>query len=392
MQTLTTMQQRLNLQHAKTGEVKSTGVGATCRPVASSIKSNLAVLDPTEMGAVAKNLEKTLRQAITGHDAAIHEIAKVYQTHLAGLGPVGRPIGAFLLLGPTGSGRQEMVEAVAHALLGSSAAIVRVNCMDFQHSHDITKLIGTPRGYPAHRQIQALLTQEFLNQHHTDALKLGVLLFDQVEKASTALWNRLLGILDTGTLRLGDNREVDFSRALIFMTSTITGAEMNSRFGRKPRLVPARVDDPDCTPAVRRPLYSRVEAARQRFTPEFLDRLNRIEVFRLVGKNALDQIVDAELEIVQERTSTFNKPFRIDVTESARQFLLSEGADFRCGALPVKRAIERLLVRPLSNLITTGQVHTWDRIRIAHIGASPTLTFFREEDAWEGWNIDGAVA
>ena len=167
---------------------------------------------------------------------------------------------------------------------------------------------------------------------------------------------------------------------------------MNSPFGRKPRLVPAREDDPDCTPAVRRPSYSRVEAARQRFTPEFLDRLNRIEVFRLAGEDALDQIVDGELEIVQERTSTLNKPFRIGVTESARKFLLSEGADFRCGELPVKRAIERLLVRPLSSLITTGQVRTWDRIRVAHIGASPTLTFFREEDAWEEWMIDGAVA
>lgn len=385
------MQQRLNLQHAKTGEVKSTRAGATRRHVASSIKPNLTVLDPAEMGTVAKNLEKTLRQAITGHEAAIQEIAKVYQTHFTGLCPAGRPIGAFLFLGPTCSGRQQMVEAVADALLGSPAAIVRVNCMDFQHSHDITKLIGTPRGYPAHRQTQALLTQEFLNQHHTDSLKLSVLLFDQVENASTALWNRLLGILDTGTLTLGDNREVDFSRTLIFMTSTISGAEMNSPFGRKPRLVPARVDDPDCKPAVRRPSYSRVEAARQRFTPEFLDGLNRIEVFRLVGEDALDQIVDAELEIVQERTSTFNKPFRIGVTESARQFLLSEGADFRCEALPVKRAIERLLVRPLSNLITTGQVRAWDRIRVAHIGASPTLTFFREEDAWEEWMIDGAA-
>lgn len=392
MQTLGTMQQKRNLQHAKTGDVNSTGAGATCRPVASSIKPKLAVLDPTEMGAAARNLEKTLRQAITGHDAAIHEIVKVYQTHLAGLSPAGRPIGAFLFLGPTCSETQQTVEAVADALLGSSTDIVRINCLNFQHSHDITKLIGTPRGYPAHRQTQALLTQEFLNQHHTNSLKLSVLLFDQVESAAAALWNRLLGILDTGTLRLGDNHEVDFSRALIFMTSTISGAEMNSPFGRKLRHLPAPVDDPDYTPAMRRQSYSRVGAGRQRFTPEFLDRLNRIEVFRRFGENALDRIVDAELEIVQERTSTADKPFRIDVTESARQFLLLEGADFRCGAPPVKRAIERLLVRPLSNLITTGQVHTWDKIRIAHIGAAPTLTFFREEDAWEERMIDGAVA
>lgn len=392
MQTLATMQQKLNQQHGATGALNSPGAGATCRPAASSITPNLAVLDPTEMGAAAKNLEKKLRQAITGHEAAIHEIVKVYQTHLVGLSPTGRPLGAFLFLGPTCSKKQQTVEAVADALLGSSTAIVRINCVEFQHSHDITKLIGTPRGYPALRQTQALLTQNFLDQHHTNALKLSVLLFDQVESAAAALWNRLLGILDTGTLRLGDNREVDFSRALIFMTSTISGAEMNSPFGRKLRHLPAPVGDPDCTPAIRRRSYSKVGAARQRFTPEFLNRLNRIEVFKRFGEDALDRIVDAELEIVQELTSTANKPFRIDVTESARQFLLSEGADFRCGALPVKRAIERLLVRPLSNLITTGQVHTWDRIRIAHVGAAPTLTFFREEDAWEERMIDGAVA
>src|SRR5215469_16565616 len=194
------MQQQLNLQHAKTGEVNSTGAGARCRPVASSVKAKLALLDPTEMGTVAKNLEKTLRQAVTGHDAAIHEIVKAYQTHLAGLCPAGRPIGAFLFLGPTCSGRQHMVEAVAHALLGSSTAIVRINCMEFQHSHDITKLIGMPRGYPTHRQTQALLTQDFLNQYHTNSMKLSVLLFDQVESAAAAFWNRLLGILDTVTL------------------------------------------------------------------------------------------------------------------------------------------------------------------------------------------------
>ena len=381
MQNLATMQQHLKLQRANTGSVNSAEAGATCRPVASFIEPRLAVLDPAEVGTVAKNLGKTLRQGVSGHDAAIHEIVTVYQTYLAGLCPAGRPIGAFLFLGPTGSGRQQMVEAVADALLGSSAAVVRINCINFQHSYDITKLIETPRGYPAHRQTRALFTQEYLNQHHTDSLKLSVLLLDQVESAAPALWNRVLGILDTGTLRLGDDRKVDFSRAPIFMTTTIGGAEMNSPFGRKLRLLPAPLDGPDCTAAMKRRPYSRVGAARQRFTPDFLNRLNRIEVFRVFGEDALDRILDAELEVVQELTSTANRPFRIGVTESARQFLLSEGADFSCGALPVQRAIERLLLRPLSNLITTGQVQTWDRIRIAHIGATPSLTFFREEDA-----------
>ncbi len=195
--------------------------GAAVLPVAASVSPRLALLDPTKTGTQARDLEKTLRHLVIGQDEAIHEIVRTYQTLLAGLSPVGRPIGNFLFLGPTGSGKTRTVEATAEALVNNPRAVIKIDCAEFQHSHEIAKLIGSPPGYLGHRETHPLLTQETLNQHHTDTVKLSLLLFDEIEKASDALWNLLLGILDKATLTLGDNRKVDFSSTLIFMTSNI---------------------------------------------------------------------------------------------------------------------------------------------------------------------------
>src|SRR5438132_1803921 len=188
----------------------------------------LTLLDSTKTGRLAEHLENKLRQLIVGQDEAIHQIVKAYQTHVAGLSPVGRPIGNFLFLGPTGSGKTRMVEATAESLLGDSRAVIKIDCAEFQHSHEISKLIGSPPGYLGHRETHALLSQEVLNQYHTEKMKLSFVLFDEIEKASDALWNLLLGILDKATLTLGDNRRVDFSSTLIFMTSNLGSAEMGS--------------------------------------------------------------------------------------------------------------------------------------------------------------------
>src|SRR3981189_3614239 len=188
----------------------------------------LTLLDPTKTGRQAEDLENQLRHLVVGQDDAIHQIVRVYQTHAAGLSPVGRPIGNFLFLGPTGSGKTRVVEATAEALLGNPRSVIKIDCAEFQHSHEIAKLIGSPPGYLGHRETHALLSQEALNQHHTEKMKLSLILFDEIEKASDALWNLLLGILDKGVLTLGDNRRVDFSFAMIFLTSNLGATEMSS--------------------------------------------------------------------------------------------------------------------------------------------------------------------
>src|SRR3954449_12085885 len=186
------------------------------------------VLDPTRTGKDAESLENTLQKLVVGQDEAINQIVNIYQMHLTGLCAPGRPVGNFLFLGPTGSGKTRTVEATAEALVHNPRAVVKIDCAEFQHSHEIAKLIGSPPGYLGHRETHPLLSQEVLNQYHTDSVKVSFVLFDEIEKASDALWNLLLGILDKATLTLGDNRRVDFSRALIFMTSNLGAAEMGS--------------------------------------------------------------------------------------------------------------------------------------------------------------------
>src|SRR5947209_18310351 len=166
-------------------------------------------LDPTQTGSEADKLDADLRKRIVGQDEAIQQIISVYQTHLAGMSTPGRPIGNLLFLGPTGSGKTRLVEAAAESLLGDPRAVIKIDCAEFQHSHEIAKLIGSPPGYLGHRETHPLLSQEVINQHHTETVTLSFILFDEIEKASDALWNLLLGILDKATLTLGDNRKVD---------------------------------------------------------------------------------------------------------------------------------------------------------------------------------------
>ena len=185
-------------------------------------------LDPLLTGQEADRLHRDLRRRIVGQEAAVEQIVNIYQMYLAGMTSPGRPVGNFLFLGPTGTGKTRLVEATAESLTGDPRAVIKVDCAEFQHSHEIAKLIGSPPGYLGHRETHPMLSQEVLNQYHSDRFRMSFVLFDEIEKASDALWNLLLGILDKATLTLGDNRRVDFSRTLIFMTSNLGASEMGS--------------------------------------------------------------------------------------------------------------------------------------------------------------------
>jgi ATP-dependent Clp protease ATP-binding subunit ClpB len=357
--------------------------------------SRLAILDPTRTGRQAEDLANKLRSLVIGQDEAIHQIVRAYQTHLAGLSPVGRPIGNLLFLGPTGSGKTRIVEATAESLLKNPRAVIKIDCAEFQHSHEIAKLIGSPPGYLGHRETHALLSQEVLNQHHTDKVRMSFVLFDEIEKASDALWNLLLGILDKGVLTLGDNRQVDFSSAMIFMTSNLGATEMSALLSPRLGFQAPSVGDTSCNAKLSAQMSSAgIAAARRKFTPEFINRLDKIVVFKSLGNEELRRIVDVELEMVQQRirTAAASKPFLVKVTDSAKEYLLIEGTDSRYGARPLKRAIERLLVQPLSNLMATGQIHRGDSVRVSHSQGSPNLAFFREAEALEAWEAAGRAA
>src|SRR4051794_36050013 len=206
-------------------------------------------LDPTLRSNDATDFEAALRRKIVGQDAAVEKVTEIYQMFLAGLNPPGRPVGNLLFLGPTGSGKTRVVEALAESLFGEPRACIKIDCAEFQHSHEIAKLIGSPPGYLGHRETHPLLTQEALNQFHTDKLRLSILLFDEIEKASDSLWQLLLGILDKATLTLGDNRRVDLSQCMIFMTSNLGAGEMNDLinggfgFAKKPDAIDNHMDE-----------------------------------------------------------------------------------------------------------------------------------------------------
>src|SRR5256885_607472 len=344
-------------------------------------------LDPTRAGHDAEKLAGDLHKRIVGQDEAIDQIVNIYQTFLAGMTSPGRPIGNFLFLGPTGSGKTRLVEAAAESLAGDARAVIKIDCAEFQHSHEIAKLIGSPPGYLGHRETHPLLSQEVLNQYHTEKMKLSFVLFDEIEKASDSLWNLLLGVLDKATLTLGDNRRVDFSRAMIFMTSNLGAAEMGSIMRPNMGFAASETQKLRDAGEVDQDLKEKigkvgVEAARRKFTPEFMNRIDKTVVFQPLGQPELRKILDLELSILQQRV--FNSPnaapFGFSLTETAKEFVLREGTDVKYGARHLKRAIERSLVHPISNLIATAQVRNGDLLKVDFDPELNRMIFFKEAE------------
>jgi ATP-dependent Clp protease ATP-binding subunit ClpB len=338
-------------------------------------------LDPTIRSSDAVEFEQQLRRKIVGQEVALEKVVEIYQMFLAGLNAPSRPIGNFLFLGPTGSGKTRIVEAMAETLFGDPKAVIKIDCAEFQHSHEIAKLIGSPPGYLGHRETHPLLTQEALNQFHTDKLKLTLLLFDEIEKASDSLWQLLLGILDKATLTLGDNRRVDLSACMIFMTSNLGAGEMSDLItgGRgfvaqeMTSIVDNKMDDKLTRTAI--------DAARRKFSPEFMNRIDKTVVFKMLRPEHLEQILEIELGMVQQRIlqATGNSQFVFSCTPAVKKFLLSEGTDPKYGARHLKRSIEKNIVFPLANLVATGQIKLGDFIRIDRT-AEGKMTFTKEAE------------
>ena len=337
------------------------------------------LLDTTLNSPEVHEFEKALLQRVVGQDRAVRRLARVYQVYRAGLSTPGRPLVNLLLLGPTGSGKTRLVEAAAEVLMGDSKGVVKVDCAEFQHSHEIAKLIGSPPGYLGHRETPPAITQEVLDRCFTDKLKLSLVLFDEIEKASESLWQLLLGILDKGTLTLGDNRRVDFSLSMIFLTSNLGSQElMKLTTGGLGFSAGRNEDDEGLDQKIYR---TAMEASRRKFSPEFMNRIDKVIVFRLLSRDSLEKILDIELGRVQDRimAATDGNPFVLICTRAARDFLLKEGTDQKFGARHLKRAIERYLVFPISNLLATRQVKLGDLITVDCSADGSKLAFFKEE-------------
>ena len=340
----------------------------------------LVLLDPDLKSPRAKDFEDKLSSFIVGQERAVRRMSGLFQIYLAGMNNPARPVGTLLFLGPTGSGKTRVVEAAAQVLFGEPQAVVKIDCAEFQHSHEIAKLIGSPPGYLGHRETSPMLTQENLDKAHTDETKLTFVLFDEIEKASDALWQLLLGILDKATLTLGDNRRVDFSKTVVIMTSNLGAREMSEMIsggiGFAPTKAQKNADDNEIDAKIYR---TALEAAKRKFSPEFMNRIDKVVVFRSLKEHHLRQILDIELRGVQERiTDSAGTKFVFECTDTAKEFLLGEGIDLKYGARHLNRAIERFLVYPVSNLVATEQVETGDLVTIDFDEESSKLIFTKQ--------------
>ena len=336
---------------------------------AEVLSSNTRFLDPRVKCPRAQEFDEKLGARIIGQENAVRGVSNLYQLFLAGMNQPNRPIGTLLFLGPTGSGKTRVVEAAAEVLFNDPNAVVKIDCAEFQHSHEIAKLIGSPPGYLGHRETSPLLSQENIDRFRTEEAPLSIVLFDEIEKASDALWQLLLGILDKATLTLGDNRRVNFSQTIIVMTSNLGAREMSGLMDGRHRLH-ARRDERTASIEARRNIDEKihrtaVQAASRNFSPEFMNRIDKVVVFHSLNEQHLRQILELELCALQDRIMrSANTKFVFHCSDAVKEMLLREGIDYRYGARHLKRSIERLLVLPISNLVATGQVELGDSIYV----------------------------
>jgi len=304
----------------------------------------------------ANDLATFLSRRLVGQPAAIEAIVPFIEIHRAMLSPEGRPAGIFLLLGPTGTGKTKTVEALAEVLHGSPKKLLRIDCGEFQMEHEVAKLIGAPPGYLGHRETQPLLTQQKVNAATSESCDLAILLFDEIEKAAPSMTRLLLGVLDKGTLRLGDCSSVSFEKTLIFMTSNLGAVRMSEElrpdfgFGAyTPRLAVER------TPRLQ---SISLAAMRKNFSPEFINRIDEVVTYQPLSADALASILAQHIGDLQAHLDRRLGPrtFELQVPLRTRRFLLEKGTSDEYGARELKRTIQRLLIQPLASLIAAGAI------------------------------------
>ncbi|MBI5116153.1 ATP-dependent chaperone ClpB [Candidatus Poribacteria bacterium] len=290
-----------------------------------------------EMDKLVK-MDDRLRLRVVGQDHAIHAVSDAVRRARAGLQDPNRPIGSFIFLGPTGVGKTELARALAEFLFDDEAAMIRIDMSEYQERHTVARLIGAPPGYVGYEE-GGQLTETVRRKPYS------VLLFDEIEKAHSDVFNVLLQILDDGRLTDGQGRTVDFKNTVIIMTSNVGSqhvAELNG--------------DPEKT----RQLM--MEALRRQFRPEFLNRIDDVITFNSLGKEEIRQIVEIQMANVRKRLT--EKRVDLKLTESAKKLLADEGFDPAYGARPLKRAIQRMVLDPLAVRILKQEFHEGDTIEV----------------------------
>lgn len=322
----------------------------------------------------SSDLVTLLSRKVVGQSAATKAIVPYVYMYQSGLAPEGRPAGVFLLLGPTGTGKTKTVEAFAELLHGSEKKILKIDCGEFQMEHEMAKLIGAPPGYLGHRETVPMLTQQQLTDATSEQSDLALVLFDEIEKAAHSMSKLLLGILDKGILRLGDNTVVNFEKSLIFFTSNLGAREMMKEIN--PDIGFQSASRPE-----RSALNARLEgialgAVRKRFSPEFVNRIDAVVTYQPLDADAIEIILNHDIEALQRHVNSRlgESCFTIEVSPEARNFLLAQGVSEEYGARELKRTIHRQLTQPLATMVTRGEINPGAVVQVALSGDGKTLS------------------
>jgi ATP-dependent Clp protease ATP-binding subunit ClpB len=298
------------------------------------------------------HMEERLRQRVVGQDEALSRVANAVRRSRAGLSDAKRPIGSFIFLGPTGVGKTELARALAEFLFDDEKLIIRIDMSEYMEKHSVSRLIGAPPGYVGYEEGGQLTEQ--VRRH-----PYSVVLFDEIEKAHPDVFNVLLQILEDGRLTDGQGRTVDFRNTVLIMTSNVGSLAISELSARDPEK--ARKEA--------------MEALRQAFRPEFINRIDEIVIFNPLGKQQLERIVDLMLKSVDNLLA--ERKITLQLTPAAKQLLLSEGYDPAYGARPLRRTIQRLIQDPLAMQILEGAILPGDLITVDRDGQKDVMRFER---------------
>jgi ATP-dependent Clp protease ATP-binding subunit ClpB len=297
-------------------------------------------------------MEERLRQRVVGQEDALSRVANAVRRSRAGLSDAKRPIGSFIFLGPTGVGKTELARALAEFLFDDEKLMIRIDMSEYMEKHTVSRLIGAPPGYVGYEEGGQLTEQ--VRRH-----PYSVILFDEIEKAHPDVFNVLLQILEDGRLTDGKGRTVDFRNTVLVMTSNVGSAAIYELAGKDPE----------------RARKEAMEALRQAFRPEFINRIDEIVIFNPLGKEQLERIVGLLLKNVEKLLA--ERQITLELSSAANELLLAEGYDPAYGARPLRRTIQRLIQDPLALRILEGAVLPGDHIRVDRDGKKDAMKFER---------------
>ena len=301
-----------------------------------------------EESATLLHLEEELHKRVVGQDEAVTAVAKAVRRARAGLKDPKRPIGSFLFLGPTGVGKTELARALASSLFGDESAMIRLDMSEYMEKHTVSRLVGAPPGYVGYEEGGQL----------TDAVRrkpYSVILLDEVEKAHVDFFNILLQVLDDGRLTDSQGRTVDFRNTVIIMTSNLGAKALHKNSPELGFLAAKKSDfnvDENKKIEFKEAKKSVMDAVKRHFRPEFLNRIDEMIVFHPLTEEDLKEIVTILMSDVTKRLEA--RDLQLEISPEAMQLLVKEGSDFTMGARPLKRAIQRLIEDPVSDLILKG--------------------------------------